>query len=141
MLRRMVSQGKNWDPEKPNLARRLVAVMRSLPIQSSPESGAANTSQEAKQRGFAASARAQQGNKLAGRNLYRNIIERVCVDRPGYPARESVCSPPPRGSEEPSFSGAHHLMTPFCQTNTRSRSLKSIVMIVEKKAAMMISAA
>ena len=35
----------------------------------------------------------------------------------------------------------YHLMTPFCQTSTRSRTLKRAVMMVEKNAAMMTSAA
>src|SRR4029077_19233437 len=35
----------------------------------------------------------------------------------------------------------YHLITPFCQTSTRSRTLKSNVMIVEKKAAIITSAA
>ena len=35
----------------------------------------------------------------------------------------------------------YHLIIPFCQTSTRSRTLKSTVMIVEKNAAMMTSAA
>src|SRR5207249_12315211 len=35
----------------------------------------------------------------------------------------------------------YHLIIPFCQTRTRSRTLKSTVMMVEKKAAMMMSAA
>src|SRR4029077_18857049 len=37
--------------------------------------------------------------------------------------------------------GRYHLMTPFCQTSTWSRTLKSTVMIVEKNAAMMMRAA
>src|SRR5213075_688952 len=39
------------------------------------------------------------------------------------------------------FDDGYHLITPFCQTKTRSRILKSRVMIVEKNAAMMIRAA
>ena len=35
----------------------------------------------------------------------------------------------------------YHLMTPFCQANTRSRALNSKVMMVEKKAAMITRAA
>src|SRR5204863_6019772 len=35
----------------------------------------------------------------------------------------------------------YHLIIPFCQTRTRSRTLKSTVMMVEKKAAIMMSAA
>ena len=35
----------------------------------------------------------------------------------------------------------YHLIVPFCQTSTRSRTRKSTVMIVEKNAAMMIKAA
>ena len=35
----------------------------------------------------------------------------------------------------------YHLIIPFCQTSTRSRTLNSTVMIVEKNAAMMTSAA
>src|SRR5438093_5606212 len=38
-------------------------------------------------------------------------------------------------------SEVYHLITPFCQTRTRSRILNSTVMMVEKKAAIMISAA
>ena len=37
--------------------------------------------------------------------------------------------------------GGYHRIIPFCHTRTRSRSLKSKVMIVEKNAAMMTSAA
>src|SRR5213082_3092890 len=39
------------------------------------------------------------------------------------------------------FSRRYHLITPFCQTRTRSRTLNRTVMIVEKNAAMMMSAA
>src|SRR5437762_14185057 len=39
------------------------------------------------------------------------------------------------------FGDGYHLITPFCQTSTRSRTLNNTVIIVEKKAAMMISAA
>src|ERR1043166_3630013 len=40
-----------------------------------------------------------------------------------------------------SLQRAYHLIMPFCQTRTRSRTLNSTVMIVEKNAAMMINAA
>ena len=36
--------------------------------------------------------------------------------------------------------GGYHLITPFCQIKTRSRSLNNNVMIVEKNTAMMTSA-
>src|SRR5207237_2346444 len=39
------------------------------------------------------------------------------------------------------FSWRYHLITPFCQTRARSRILNSKVMIVEKNAAMIMSAA
>src|SRR5207302_8821767 len=39
------------------------------------------------------------------------------------------------------FGDGYHLITPFCQTSTRSRTLNNMVMIVEKNAAMMMSAA
>src|SRR5205814_5299925 len=37
--------------------------------------------------------------------------------------------------------GYYHLMTPFCQTNNRSRSLNKTLIMVEKNAAMITSAA
>src|SRR5437868_14262098 len=39
------------------------------------------------------------------------------------------------------FGDGYHLITPFCQTGTRSRTLNNMVMIVEKKAAIMTRAA
>src|SRR5581483_1360710 len=39
------------------------------------------------------------------------------------------------------LSERYHLITPFCQTSTRSRTLKSNVIMLEKNAAMMMSAA
>ena len=39
------------------------------------------------------------------------------------------------------LSWRYHLIIPFCQTSTRSRTLNSSVMMVEKNAAMMTSAA
>src|ERR1700730_5335305 len=41
----------------------------------------------------------------------------------------------------PADSCSYHFMTPFCQTRTRSRSLKRAVMMVEKNAAIITSAA
>ena len=90
---------------------------------------------EAQQRGFSTATRADKRNKFAGVERDRDLIQR-------QPPRKRIVG---RGKTLTDFTQpegrCYHLIIPFCQTSTRSRSLKSKVMMVEKNAAMMTSAA
>lgn len=90
---------------------------------------------ETQQRGFSAAARADKRNKFAGAERDRDLIQH------GPPLKRIAGRRKTLTDFTQPERGCYHLIIPFCQTSTRSRSLKSKVMMVEKNAAMMTSAA
>ncbi len=103
--------------------------------------GKIETGKEAKESRLAAATRADERNQFSGCKGKRNTIE-------GRAARERIVGrgkafAEPADAKRRGFGRAngYHLITPFCQTSTRSRTLNKGVMIVEKKAAIMMSAA
>src|SRR5439155_19776183 len=107
--------------------------------------GGVKAGDEAKESGFAASARSHERNQFSRRDRERHVVE--CVRAPGgvlwrgemfahfLDAQRGAFGERARCGKD------YHLMTPFCQTRTRSRTLNSTVMIVEKNAAMITRAA
>ncbi len=102
------------------------------------------TSDEAQKGGLAATAGAHDRDKFSYRQRERDIIQSQrsntdAVSRGEMLAHMSHAQR--RGFASDRIRGdGYHLMTPFCQTSTRSRTLKSTVMIVEKNAAMITKA-
>src|SRR3989442_5535147 len=107
--------------------------------------GRVQAGDEAKEGGFAAAAGADQSDQFPGSDRKGNLVQGQDADR-GVVGRRKILADP-EDTERGAFGcrivrgRCYHLMVPFCQTSTRSRSLKSKVMMVEKKAAMMIKAA
>jgi len=131
--------------------------------------GAVQPSDEAKEGGFSAAAGADNGDQFAGSERERDILERdganfgmvwggkifgdaddpegsAFVGGRGLMRRrvrtKNVAAD--RNVRAPTTGVmwlVYHLMTPFCQPRTRSRTLKRMVMMVEKNAAMMTRAA
>ena len=99
------------------------------------------TGDETKKRRFSATTRAHQRNQFPGRERQRNGVqgqspgERIVRDRKTLAHFMNA----QRGRFR--CSDGYHLIIPFCHANTRSRTLKRTVMMVEKKAAIMTRAA
>ena len=89
--------------------------------------------------GFAAAARPDERNQFPGRKRKRDAVQRKIAN--GRIIRRGKILADVQKPERRAFIYAYHLIIPFCQTSTRSRSLKRSVMMVEKKAAMMNRAA
>ena len=120
-------------------------VIGSVPTHSSPELGRVEAGDQPQQRGFAAAARADERDQLAGADCRATTtVERERTRRrPAQTKRLAHVAHAQRGAfgDDCGRGRGYHLIIPFCQTSTRSRTLKSSVMIVEKNAAMMTSAA
>src|SRR5262249_53136680 len=94
------------------------------------------TRDQAEKRRFSAATRANEANQIAranfqGHGLKRQEFRSICGSKPFADIANSqrlalVCRFGVRG---------YHLITPFCQTSTRSRTRKSSVMMEEKKMA------
>src|SRR5262249_40309313 len=96
---------------------------------------------ETEESGFSAAARPDEGDQSAGIDLQRHGLQREEFRAvAGVEAFADVADQQLRAFVDGVGRGAHHLIIPFCQTRTRSRSRKSSVMMEEKKMAMMTSA-
>ena len=102
------------------------------------------TGNEAQKGGLAATAGAHDRDKFSYRKRERDIIQSQRSNTDAVRRGEmlgDVPHPQRRGfASDRIRDDGYHLMTPFCQTSTRSRTLKSTVMIVEKNAAMITKA-
>ena len=100
---------------------------------------------QTKQRRFPTSARPHDRYQLPSRDRKRHPAQRFRAHGRIVRRRKILCDiqHAQRAAFRRWISRAHayHLMIPFCQTSTRSRTLNSSVMIVEKNAAMITSAA
>ena len=102
--------------------------------------GARETGNHSQQGRFSATARPDNRNQLPCRDGERYVVQGQRTGRHSTVERLEFLRDVPdsdRGCFVPAASSiiTYHLITPFCQTRTRSRTLKSSVMMVEKKAA------
>src|ERR1043166_1360005 len=102
-------------------------------------------SEQAQERGLATAARSDDRNQFAGSDRKAHAIQgasdHVLLIRSREILRHCDDSECATFVCEIRFGHDYHLMIPFCQTSTRSRTLNKTVMMVEKNAAMMTSAA
>src|SRR5438552_2621365 len=107
--------------------------------------GRVEAGDEAEESGLAAAAGANDRDQFSRRHREGHSVQSRCADSVVAGGRKILADA--LDTERGAFGGGiaggggYHLMTPFCQTSTRSRSLNRTVMIVEKKAAMMTRAA
>ena len=141
MLRRTVSHGKRFGSWKTSPRSALGAVIGSEPIKSSPESGRSRPAIRRRRVDFPQplGPTSETNSPAASDRETASRASRRASGSSGRGKALADLADPQRRA----FRGGngYHLITPFCQTRTRSRTLKSTVMIVEKNAAMTISAA
>src|SRR5712671_1498534 len=104
--------------------------------------GKVEAGDEAKEGGLATAAGADEGHQFPGCQGKAHFLK-SSGPPVGIARRGKILADAPHaegGAFGLAGGHAYHLMTPFCQTSTRSRALNRRVMIVEKKAAMMTSA-
>src|SRR5438128_1883969 len=98
---------------------------------------------ETQKSGLTTTAGTNDRYELPSRDEERHLVQsqsahRCAVNRSKVFARAPDAQR--RSFDRSGLGEGYHLITPFCQTSTRSRTLKRTVMIVEKKAAMIIRA-
>ena len=145
MLRRTVSHGNKLGSWKTKPRSAFAPVMTSSPTRSSPELGKSSPAMRRRRVDFPqalgptmeTNSPAATEKETASRANMRVVARSLGGENFGHVFH------PQRGAFRcnPMDGAGYHLMTPFCQTSTRSRTLKRAVMMVEKKAAMMTSAA
>src|SRR5262249_53871017 len=103
--------------------------------------GKIQSSDQTQKGGLAATARPDERYKFAGSQRKRNTVDRKTPHRRIFRRRKILADV--QNPERRAFVDrrGYHRIIPFCQPSTQSRSLKSIVMMVEKNAAMINRAA